>query len=292
MNLRQIFDTEQQDEQSQRDTMSRRRMVLASSGLATALCGTRIGAGVSAADSPSEPEQGGGRPAAAEECDGTSFKQVRPDGLDREVQLSQSIQMVYYGQSELPSGDGYLHEFAVEGLGSTRFSYKDEEFRRSYNAELSEAEFTIGSREGHDIDDIEMYGPGVPEEGSYTSSDVLIDGAEAASNLLLKRAPQAVQWSWKAVQVAAALHEDTNQVDSRGSTISRQWTMNYFTNNFGYDGQQKSDMAQYVRFFVYLPKADENAEVTQDTLDIEMQCSDDKGREHGTEMSYGFKNPE
>lgn len=231
-------------------------------------------------------------PPEAVECDGSSYKQIRHDGYKREVQLSQSIEMIYYGSSETPSGDGYTHEFAVEGLGSTRFSYDDEEFHRSYQAELAEAEFTVSSREGHNIDEIKSYGSGVPDDEAYTVDDIVIDGAKIASSLLLKRSPKRVRQTWKAIQVAATLVDTSGQVSDGSSTISEQWTMNWFQDVFGYSGGAMTDMTQYVRFFVYLPKAGgEWWETTSDTLDIDMSVHDDKGREHGTEMSYEIMNP-
>lgn len=283
------FDAEKRDEQSQPTLVSRRRMLVTSAGLATAMCGTQMGVGMSEADSVSGLERTDGCTSRTKDCDGTSFAQIRRDGLNREVQLNQSIEMMYYGQSEMPGEDSYMHEFAVGGLGSTRFNCDDEEFCRSYRAALAEAEFTVSSRDGHNLS-IVVCGRGVPDEGSYTSSDIVIDDAEAVSDLLLERAPRSVQQPWEPVQVAGTLHDDSSRVDSEGSSVSGRWTMDYYETNFGYDGQTVTDMTQYVRLFVFLPKTEAENEFTEDTLDVEMRFTDDKRREHGAKMSYDFNN--
>ncbi len=79
------------------------------------MCGTQMGVGMSEADSVSGLERTDGCTSRTKDCDGTSFAQIRRDGLNREVQLNQSIEMMYYGQSEMPGEDSYMHEFAVGG---------------------------------------------------------------------------------------------------------------------------------------------------------------------------------
>lgn len=224
--------------------------------------------------------------------------QIRPDGLNREVHLEQGMTVGYHGISDFTSST-YSHEFTVTSHGATRFSYQDEDFRVSHQAQLDYWGFEISSDYPVDFTDGGMTASAVPQGSATTATEwagrtaielgvkyLIFKGAGKVLSSVVRGGLEGIVGSSLRARILKHIggryfpnvlpEEQDSSPTYYGRDISDKWTARSKKNYFGFSGEPFTDQSMTLNFKVVLPQS---VDISENDLSIRTYSIDDKSRE-------------